>query len=142
VLTLDGLRSVYAEWPAQAVCAACGRHPNAGYAGPATGQIFRAGPDSHYFCEGCAREKAGLTPGELTGHACGPKCTDDLHMELRLEEHAFQLLTPEQQLQHLQKEFGARGWTVRSVEEVHGPPVPGGPPWRIIFVSTRFGTHS
>jgi len=137
VLMLDGRRSVFADWPPRAACEACGSGGKAGYAGPATGQIFRSGPESHYLCEQCSRRRVGLEPGELTGHACGSKCTDDVHVELRLEEHTFQALTTDQRVAKLQEEFGPRGWTVRTVEEVPGPPMPGGPPWRIVFVATR-----
>lgn len=137
VLVLDGCRSVYADWPPQTACEECGARVKSGYAGPAVGQIFRAAEGSKYLCEACARRRAGLEPGELSGHACGSKCTDDLHVELRLEEHTFQALTTEQRVVKLQEEFGPRGWTVHSVDEVPGPPMPGGPPWRIVFVATR-----
>lgn len=134
---LDGRRSVYTEWPPAARCERCGTSAASGYAGPAVGQIFRASPDSHYLCERCARQMVGLQPGELAGHACGSHCTDDLHIELRLEERSFQDLTPEQRVEKIQAELGPRGWTVLRVDEVPGPPMPGGPPWRIELTATR-----
>lgn len=139
MLVLDGRRSVFADWPPDARCEVCGAGARAGYAGPATGQIFRPSTESHYACEACARRQVGLEPGELGGHACGSRCTDDRHIELRLEERSFQSLTPGQRVEKLQQEFGPRGWTVHRVDEVPGPPMPGGPPWRIEFSATRLG---
>lgn len=140
MLVLDGRRSLFTAWPPDAACERCLQTPGEGYAGPAPGDSITY-PDAavRFVCEPCARKLLDLDPGELGGHACGPRCT------LRGHEKIVMAAAPEMdgldragRVARYSKDYGRRGWRILDVVPApHGPKAIGGEAWAILFTMER-----
>jgi hypothetical protein len=140
VLVIDGRRSVYAAWPPDAVCEACGgrEEGSGGYVGPVAGrEAHYPDPSMRFLCEKCARDKVGLEEGELSGHACQQGCTDDEHIEPKYLPNG---VIPT--LEYFAEDYANRGWQVTEVSPEPSPAsghprTLGHTPWDVRFMARR-----
>jgi hypothetical protein len=138
-LPVDGRRSVYAAWPPGAVCEKCQVAFEEGYVGPVEGDsaVF---PDqsTRFVCEGCVRSALGLRDGELEHNCQDPHCTDNVHVELRVEGRgALVSLSDAERVEHYAAEYAENGWRVTQVTDAPWAPKVIGLYWAVWIEQER-----
>lgn len=139
-LIIEGRRSIYTAWPPGAVCEMCGIPLPEGYVGPVDDDVVRyPAPETRFICEACARSMVGLGTDGLTGHACRPSCTDELHEDLvYLPEDQLAEMEESERIEHFCVDYAERGWRVIYVSDSPSTPrVDGGRTWSVWFVPVR-----